>query len=113
NDFYYLCGVEVPHAYLLIDAQRKTSTLYLQEVDAKHEETDGPQLSPGDADFVRARTGVEETKSLAALVEDLKSARRVWLPHAAQEGRMVCQDTLRHQQKSAANDPLDGRVSED
>jgi len=49
---------------------------------------------------------------LAALVEDLKSARRVWLPHAAQEGRMVCQDTLGHQQKSAANDPLDGRVSD-
>jgi len=72
NDFYYLCGVEVPHAYLLIDAQRKRSTLYLAEVDAKHEETDGPQLSPGDADFVRERTGIEETKLLAALVEDLK-----------------------------------------
>src|SRR3954465_9100355 len=33
NDFHYLCGVEVPHAYLLIDAERKRSTLYLQEVD--------------------------------------------------------------------------------
>ncbi len=112
NDFYYLCGVEVPHAYLLIDAERRWSTLYLQEVEAKHEETDGPQLGPGGGDFVRARTGIEETKSLAALVEDLKSARRVWMPHAAQEGRMVCQDTLRHQQKSAANDPMDGRLSD-
>src|SRR4051812_26831561 len=112
NDFYYLCGVEVPHAYLLIDAERKESTLYLAEVEAKHEETDGPQLSPGDGEFVRERTGIEETKSLGALVEDLKAARRIWLPHAAQEGRMVCQDTLRHQQKSAANDPMDGRASD-
>src|SRR6267142_6378966 len=60
NDFYYLCGVEVPHAYLLIDASRKKSCLYLQQADAKQEETDGAMLGPGDGDFVRARTGVEE-----------------------------------------------------
>jgi len=114
NDFYYLCGVEVPHAYLLIDAERGASTLYVAEVDAKHEETDGPQLGPSDADFVRARAGVEATKSLSALVEGLKTQgeRRIWLPHAAQEGRMVCQDTLRHRQKAAASDPMDGRVSD-
>jgi Xaa-Pro aminopeptidase len=112
NDFYYLCGVEVPHAYLLIDAGRKKSTLYLQEADAKHEETDGPVLGAGDGDFVRVRTGVEETKPLSALVEDLKAARRFWLPHAEQEGRMVCQDTLRHQQKSARSDPMDRRMTD-
>src|SRR6267142_6866461 len=50
NDFYYLCGVEVPHAYLIIDAAARKSTLYVAEVEAKHEETDGPQLSPGDGD---------------------------------------------------------------
>jgi Xaa-Pro aminopeptidase len=112
NDFYYLCGVEVPHAYLLIDAGRKSSTLYLQAPDAKHEETDGPMLGPGDGDFVRSRCGVEETKPLAALVEDLKGLHRVWLAHCAQEGRMVCQDTVRHQQQSAASDPMDERVSD-
>ncbi|HEV8291925.1 MAG TPA: aminopeptidase P N-terminal domain-containing protein, partial [Tepidisphaeraceae bacterium] len=110
NDFYYLCGVEVPHAYLLIDADRKRSTIYLPEVDAKYQETDGPQLGPGDGDFVREKTGVEETAPLAGLLEDLKGARRLWLPHSAQEGRMACQDTLRHQQKSAEADPMDGRV---
>ena len=29
NDFYYLCGVEVPHAYLLLDGANQTSTLFL------------------------------------------------------------------------------------
>src|SRR6266850_6278075 len=60
NDFYYLCGVEAPHAYLLIDAERKKSCLYLMAPDAKHEETDGPMLGPGDAEFVRERTGVKK-----------------------------------------------------
>ncbi|HEV8606788.1 MAG TPA: aminopeptidase P N-terminal domain-containing protein [Tepidisphaeraceae bacterium] len=110
NDFYYLCGVEVSHAYLLIDADRRTSTLYLQQPDAKHEETDGPMLGPGDGDFVKARTGVEETKPLAALVEDLRGKKRVWLTKCEPEGRMACQDTLRHMRKSAEADPMDRRI---
>jgi Xaa-Pro aminopeptidase len=106
NDFYYLCGVEVPHAYLLIDADRKKSTLYLMAPDAKHEETDGPVLSPGDGDFVTERTGVEETKPLAAVEEDLRKKQRIWLP-GEPEGRMACQDTLRHWKECGDADPLD------
>ncbi|MEK6756250.1 MAG: aminopeptidase P N-terminal domain-containing protein, partial [Bacteroidota bacterium] len=29
NEFYYLCGVETPHAYLLVDGSQRRSTLYL------------------------------------------------------------------------------------
>lgn len=29
NDFYYLCGVEVPHAYLLLDGRADASYLFL------------------------------------------------------------------------------------
>ena len=29
NDFYYLCGVEVPDAYLLLDGNCRKTTLYL------------------------------------------------------------------------------------
>jgi len=28
NEFYYLCGLEVPHAYLLINGSQRQSTLY-------------------------------------------------------------------------------------
>jgi len=112
NDFYYLCGVEVPHAYLLIDAERKRSCLYLQQPDARHEETDGPVLGPGDGDFVKARTGIEETKGLGALVEDLGGKKQVWLTRCEPEGRMACQDTLRHMRKSAEGDPIDKRSFE-
>ena len=29
NEFYYLCGIEVPHAYLLLDGKTKKATLFL------------------------------------------------------------------------------------
>src|ERR1700732_3886372 len=29
NDFYYLCGVEVPNAYLLLDGVTRKASLYL------------------------------------------------------------------------------------
>ena len=34
NDFYYLCGVKVPHAYLILNAEKGTATLYLNPKDA-------------------------------------------------------------------------------
>ena len=29
NEFYYLCGVETPQAYLVLDGQKRKATLYL------------------------------------------------------------------------------------
>ncbi|MGA2443551.1 MAG: aminopeptidase P N-terminal domain-containing protein, partial [Tepidisphaeraceae bacterium] len=48
NDFYYLTGVEVPHAYLLMDAAKGVSTLYLPPRDEQREKTDGACLSVDD-----------------------------------------------------------------
>ena len=33
NEFYYLCGVEVPHSYLLLDGRDRRTTLFLPERD--------------------------------------------------------------------------------
>ena len=38
NDFYYLCGVEVPHAYLLMDGASQTSTLFLAHQDERQKD---------------------------------------------------------------------------
>ncbi|MFN2155720.1 MAG: aminopeptidase P N-terminal domain-containing protein, partial [Anaerolineae bacterium] len=35
NDFYYLCGVEAPHAYLLLDGPSQHTTLYLPHQSAE------------------------------------------------------------------------------
>src|SRR6185503_18148164 len=47
--FFYLTGVEVPRAILLIDGRAKTSTLYLPPRNERAERSEGPVLIPGDS----------------------------------------------------------------
>src|SRR5215468_9845478 len=42
NQFYYLTGVEVPRAILLIDGRTKRSTLFLAPRNERKEQTEGP-----------------------------------------------------------------------
>ena len=37
NEFYYLCGIEVPYAYLLLDASSHETILYLPERNLEQE----------------------------------------------------------------------------
>src|SRR6185295_6046836 len=111
NDFYYLCGVEVPHAYLLIDAARGQSTLYLPPRDEKHENTDGPQLCADDGDFAREQAGVETVKPLQDLHADLKNCALLYLPLAPAENARMTWDTLKHHRQAIAADPLNGQTS--
>src|SRR6185503_14160907 len=53
NDFYYLSGVEVPHAYLLLDGSTKKTTLYLPNRHAARETAEGKMLSAEDNDEVK------------------------------------------------------------
>lgn len=111
NEFYYLCGVEVPHAYLMIDGKMRWTTLYLPRRDAKLERSEGPQLNSSDADRVRQLTGIDEVKPLEALAEDLREAKQIYVPHAPAEGREACRDTLFHAREQAEADPWDGHPS--
>ena len=36
NEFYYLCGIEVPHAYLLVNGKSRRSTLFLPHAEQGH-----------------------------------------------------------------------------
>jgi len=55
--FYYLTGVEVPRAIVLIDGRSRRTTLFLPPRDERMERSEGPILVPGD-DAVRL-TGIE------------------------------------------------------
>ena len=61
NEMYYLTGVEVPHAYLLIDGDTGASTLYLAHLDAGHARSSGDYLNADDVEVAaapdRLRTG--------------------------------------------------------
>lgn len=111
NDFYYLTGVEAPHAYLTLDAATGHGVLYLPPRDEKHEKTDGPTLSDEDGAFVRSRTGIEEVRPLSRLVADVTNlAVTFWLARAPAENVRQCQDTLRHRDRRVLADPLDARL---
>jgi Xaa-Pro aminopeptidase len=111
NDFYYLAGVDSPHAYLTIDAGSGKSVLYLPPRNEKHEKSDGPTLCDEDGAFVLSRTGIDEVRPMSRLVGDVSNLGVVWVARAAGEGYRQCQDTLRHHARSVAADPLDGRLS--
>src|SRR5687768_15856156 len=44
NEFYYLCGIEVPHAYLLLNGSSRTTSLYLPHRNAGRERGEGKML---------------------------------------------------------------------
>src|SRR5262245_63822416 len=47
NQFYYLTGVEVPRAILLVDGKTKRSQLFLPPRNEARERSEGPVLTPG------------------------------------------------------------------
>ena len=57
NQFFYLTGIEVPRAILLIDGRTKSSSLYIAPRNEMMERSEGPTLVPGD-DAVTL-TGIE------------------------------------------------------
>lgn len=111
NEFYYLCGVEVPHAYLRLDGSLRWTTLYLPQRDPKHERSEGAQLNSSEPEAVVKLTGVDDVKPLEALADDLRDARCLFTPLAPAEGREASRDTLLHAKRLRDADPWDTRPS--
>src|SRR6185437_13958458 len=59
NEFHYLCGVEAPQAYLLLDGRDRTTTLGLPRRDERQERSADPGWAAEDAGELRERTGAE------------------------------------------------------
>ncbi|HET7218412.1 MAG TPA: Xaa-Pro peptidase family protein [Vicinamibacterales bacterium] len=113
NQFFYLTGVEVPRAILVIDGKTRTSTLFLSPRDERAERSEGPVLTPGPA--AEKLTGIERVRDrnefasvLAALAAE---GRTLYLPHRPEAlGAATPGYTAAHAAKSL-EDPWDGRKS--
>jgi Xaa-Pro aminopeptidase len=117
NDFYYLCGVEVPQAYLLLDGRSKRATLYLTRQEPRAAAWEGKRLNanlPADAQKL---TGVEMVKGLDRLAADLagfgwsRPELTLFTPMAPAEGAAVSRDVAWQSLGEAYSDPFDGRPS--
>jgi Xaa-Pro aminopeptidase len=117
NDFYYLCGVESPHAYLLLDGERRRATLYLPHRNEPRERGEGKLLAAEDADLARQLTGVDEVAATEALGEQLArltrtaGGRALYVPLAPAEGAATSRDLALRAIADAAADPWDGLAS--
>jgi len=113
NQFFYLTGVEVPRAILLIDGRERTSALFLQPRDEGREGSEGPVLVPG-GEAVRL-TGIKEVlarDSFGGVLSGLAPAGRLFYSPFRAEALHAAtpRNTANHAAASAA-DPWDGRRS--
>jgi Xaa-Pro aminopeptidase len=117
NDLYYLAGIEVPNAYLEIDARDGRSVLYLPRRNEGWERSAGPRLSADDADAVTALSGVDEVRPLEELpvVLGRRVTRRlapvVFTPLAPAEGFRGARDGELAAGAEALVDPFAGAGS--
>ena len=116
NTFYYLCGLESEHAYLLLNGKTKTSTIYLPNRDKARENSQGKILSADDADLIKKLTGVDHVRGYGSLASDLvgtglinRGAPYLYTPLSPAEIGNDSRDEILHGQARAASDPWDSQ----
>jgi len=109
NAFYYFSGVEVPHAYLLINAADAQAILFLPHEAQVGREADGEILCAENAEAVGQVTGVDQTLGVEALPGRLVRAGVLYVPFDGGQTRAVSAATLRSWSARTASDPWDGR----
>jgi Xaa-Pro aminopeptidase len=117
NELYYLCGIESPHAYLLLDGARRKTSLYLPHRNPRREAAEGKLLSSEDEDLVKTLSGVDEVYGVELLSDHLArfawgtSVPAVYIPFRPAEGVATSRDLATRAASDIANDPWDGRPS--
>jgi Xaa-Pro aminopeptidase len=112
NEFYYLSGIEVPHAYLLLNGATRAATLYLPHRDERHADADGETLSAENGEAARRISGVERVSGPEHLAADLARSLYhqppvLFTPTQPAEGQAGTRDTLLGANALSASDPWD------
>lgn len=111
NEFYYLSGIEVPHAYLLLDGATRKASLYLLHRNEGRERSEGKVLSAEDADEVKRLSGIEAVYANEVLAEHLarmvRTSKSLFTPFQPAEGFAMSRDLATRAVADFANDPWD------
>ncbi|WP_395090810.1 aminopeptidase P N-terminal domain-containing protein [Armatimonas sp.] len=94
NEFFYLCGVETPQAYLLLDGRTRTTALFV----------------PGSSAEALG-LNLDAVYGLDRLEEKLTGITTLYTPYAPPEGRVECRDVLQLYARTVAKDPWDAEIS--
>ena len=112
NEFYYLTGIETPHAYMIIKGDSGETTLYLPHKNERRERSEGPLLSAEDVETVKAMTGVDHVFATTMMGEHLWRMRMrtkpiVYLYQSPPERHAESRDLLLRHEGDIQNDPWD------
>jgi Xaa-Pro aminopeptidase len=117
NDFYYLCGVEVPNAYLVLDGASRKAALYLPHRNEGRERGEGKMLSAEDAEEVVKLSGVDSVFGTDLLAEHLartlhrRAPLTAHIPMFPAEGFAESRDLALRRIADLAADPFEGGLS--
>jgi Xaa-Pro aminopeptidase len=84
-NFYYFCGLETCHSYLLVDGGTARSRLFLPSRDTMEGEPHN-RLGCEDAELIRNRLQVEAVAPASELTGALAGVKTLYLPQAELEG---------------------------
>jgi Xaa-Pro aminopeptidase len=117
NEFYHLCGIETPHAYLILDGRTHKVTLFLPPRNARLESAEGRVLSASDADLAKRITGASDVASTRDMTEDAMkpligtAGTVIYTPFSPAEGNAQSRGELRAANAAITADTWDGRLS--
>jgi Xaa-Pro aminopeptidase len=116
NEFFYLCGIETPFSYIMLDGRNRKVTLFLPPRNERLEHAEGKVISANDSDFVKSRTGVDSVKStevmhgnwLGAVTRENRPV--LYVPFEPGEGYAESRWEIHAANAGIANDYWDGRL---
>ena len=117
NEFYYLTGIEVAGAYLMLEGASRRATLYLPHRNAGRERGEGKVLSAEDGEFLIDTIGFDAVYGPEHISENLgRMTRRnssliTYTPFSPPEGAVESRDLAMRFQTDILSDPWDGRTS--
>ena len=115
NAFYYLSGIESPHAYILLDGRTKDVTLYMPPKNERLERSEGRILNAEDKELIKKLVGVNKVSSTDEMRENfppnLKRSTIIYTMFTPAEGQGQSRYELEVANASIASDSWDGRIS--
>ncbi len=109
NEFYYCCGVEIPHAYLLMSGAEQEAKLFIPEPSEKHG-SGALMLTPEDAELIKEYTSIDEVYPVKTLEEHLREVKLLYITFSPAEGRSETRYLLSQANRLISLDPWDGRL---
>jgi Xaa-Pro aminopeptidase len=118
NEFYYLCGIESPHAYLLLDGTQRRASLFVPHRNEGRESVEGKVLSVEDVELIKRLSGVDAVYGSEQLAEHLsrharggQTPRTLLTPFSPAEGLATSRDGAIRAVADIASDPWDASPS--